>query len=242
VFFSWQGRWFFYSMNWQGIYGSAGQRGYGTQRYSLAYPPMHELNVRYDVVLDGAKTIRNGVEIGSIGGEFEYEDFEFTTKSIYIFNRNDYPDQPTSKVLYSFSIEDNGQPVINYIPALNPEGQPGMYDTVSKVFKTNIGTGDFLYPGKETEATTYTLRRPRMYAKLSEHGLRRLYHVPKGYNGSKEEYAEENGYKILVETPMPEEGNWTPLWKDREDCIELEWVETEPPTEVINAETFNQPE
>lgn len=239
VFFSFESnKWYFYSLNWQGIYGTAGQRGYGKQRYSLAYPPMHELDVRYDVVLDGAKTIRNGVEIGSIGGTFEYEDFEFSRISILLLNRTDDRSKPTSKVLYNFSIDDNGVPVINYIPALNPEGQPGMYDTVSKVFKTNIGTGDFLYPGKETEATTYSLRRPRMYAKLSEHGLRRLYHVPKGYNGTTEDYASENGFKILVETPMPEEGNWTPLWKDREDCIELEWVETEPPME----ENFNQPE
>jgi hypothetical protein len=70
-----------------------------------------------------------------------------------------------------------------------------------------------------------------MYAQLTEHGVRRLYHVPKGYNGGKEEYAAEHGFKILVETPMPEEGYWIPEWHDREDCIELEWVETEPPAE-----------
>lgn len=233
VFFSFEGgKWYFYSLNWQGIYASAGQRGYGSQRYSLAYPPMHELNVRYDVVLDGGKTIRNGVELGSIGGTFEYEDFEFSRISILLLNRTDVKTQPTSKVLYNFSIDDNGIPVVNYIPALNPEGQPGLYDTVSKVFKTNIGTGDFLYPGKETEATTYSLRN-RMYAKLTEHGVRRLYRVPAGYNGGKEEYAEENGFKILVETPMPEEGYWAPVWHDREDCIELEWIETEPPTEEV---------
>lgn len=238
VFFSFENaKWYFYSMDWQGIYGTAGQRGYGSQRYSLAYPPMHELNVRYDIVCDKNKTIRNGVELGSIGGTFVYEDFEFSRISILLLNRTDVKTQPTSKVLYNFSIEDNGNPVVNYIPALNPEGQPGLYDTVAKVFKTNIGTGDFLYPGQENEATTYSLRRPRMYAKLSEHGLRRLYHVPKGYNGGKEEYAEENGFKILVETPMPEDGYWAPVWHEREDCIELEWVETEPPMEETLTET-----
>ena len=46
----------------------------------------------------------------------------------------------------SFSISYNDQLQCNYIPALNDTGTPGMYDTVNKVFKTNAGTGDFLYP------------------------------------------------------------------------------------------------
>ena len=71
---------------------------------------------------------------------------------------------------------------------------------------------------------------------MTEHGIRRLYHVPKDSTQSKEEYAEQNGFKILVETPAPEEGNWEPRWHEREDCIELEWVETEPSTEE---ETIN---
>lgn len=130
-----------------------------------------------------------------------------------------------------------GVELANFIPALDPETkQPGLYDTVSKAFKVNSGTGDFLYPGKETEATTYSLRN-RMYGKITKHGIRRLYCVPEGYN-SKEEYAEQNGFKILVETPQPEEGYWTPEWHEREDCIELEWVETEP---EIEPETETEP-
>lgn len=124
----------------------------------------------------------------------------------------------------------NNEIVHHLIPALDSTGAPCMYDLVSKKPFYNSGTGDFLYPGKETEATTYSLRN-RMYAQMTEHGIRRLYRVPAGYNGGKEEYAEENGFKILVETPMPEEGYWTPVWHDREDCIVLEWVETEPPAE-----------
>lgn len=231
VFFSYENtKWFFYSMNWQGIYLTAGQRGYGSQRYTLAYPPGHELNVRYDIVCDKNKTIRNGVEIGAINGEFVEEDFEFSRINIFLFNRTDDKSKPTSKVLYNFSIEDNGTPVVNYIPALNPEGQPGLYDTVSKVFKTNIGTGDFLYPGKETESTTYSLRN-RMYAKLTEHGVRRLYHVPKDCTMTKDEYAIANEFKELVEQPMPSEGYWVPEWRETETQLILDWVETEPPVE-----------
>ena len=130
---------------------------------------------------------------------------------------------------YSAQILKEGALMFNGIPSINPEGQPGMYDTVNKVFKTNSGSGDFLYPGKETEATTYSLRN-RMYGKITEHGIRRLYRVPAGYN-SKEEYAEQNGFKLIIEPPMPEEGHWASAWHDHEDYIELEWVETEPPIE-----------
>lgn len=122
------------------------------------------------------------------------------------------------------------------LPCVDATGTPCMFDLVTRKPFYNSGTGDFLYPGKEQQATTYSLRRPRMYAQMTEHGIRRLYHVPRGYNGSPEEYAEEHGFKILVETPQPEEGYWAPVWHDREDCIELEWVETEPPAEKLLTE------
>lgn len=133
--------------------------------------------------------------------------------------------------IYSVKIWTDAGLVYNLIPCLDDTGTPCMLDTLSSTEFYNDGTGDFLYPGKETEATTYSLRN-RMYAQYTEHGIRRLYNVPVGYNGGKEEYAEENGFKLLIETPQPEEGYWIPEWHDREDCIELEWVETEePPTE-----------
>ena len=135
--------------------------------------------------------------------------------------------------IWGHSLSINGKLVLNFIPALDQTGTPCMYDLISKQPFYNNGTGDFLYPGKEATATTYSLRRPRMYAQMTPRGIRRLYHVPKGYNGTPEEYAEQNGFKILVETPAPEEGYWAPVWHNREDCIELEWVETEPPAEEL---------
>lgn len=130
---------------------------------------------------------------------------------------------------------DTGE--LKLIPALDPTGAPCMFDKVSKTPYYNAGTGDFLYPGKETEVSTFSLRRPITYAQLTEHGVRRLYHAPKGYNGTKEEYAAEFGWKPLVETPAPEEGYWAPEWRETEDEIVLEWVETEPP-----ADEFGLPE
>lgn len=121
---------------------------------------------------------------------------------------------------------------VNFIPAIDPTGAPCMFDLVSRKPFYNAGTGDFIYPNMETQATTYSLRR-RDYAQMTEHGIRRLYHVPNGCELTKEEYAEQNGFKLLVEIPQPEEGYWRPVWHEREDCIELEWIETEEPTEEI---------
>lgn len=130
-----------------------------------------------------------------------------------------------------YKLFHNGKLIFSLLPAIDHTGAPCMFDLITRKPFYNSGTGDFLYPGKEEEATTYSLRRPRMYAQMTPHGIRRLYHVPKGCMLSKEEYAEQNGFKLLVETPAPEEGYWAPEWHEREDCIELEWVETEPPAD-----------
>lgn len=134
--------------------------------------------------------------------------------------------------LYSFVIENNSKQTLNLIPALDETGAPCMFDTVSRKPFYNAGTGDFVTP--QSGARTYSLRGRRVlpdWGKLTENGLRRLYHAPAGYKGDAYDYALENGYKPIVETEQPEEGYWVPVWHDREEIIELEWVETEPPTE-----------
>lgn len=117
------------------------------------------------------------------------------------------------------------------IPALDESGAPCFYCVARKLTFYNKGTGDFSYPGKELEVSTFSLRRPVTYAQLTEHGVRRLYRVPRGYNGTKEEYAVEHGFKPLVETEQPEGGYWAPVWRETAEEIVLDWVETEPPAE-----------
>lgn len=134
-------------------------------------------------------------------------------------------------VIWECEVSEGQEIVSKFVPALDQTGAPCFYDTVTKTPFYNSGAGDFLYPGKEAEATTYSLRRPLTYAQMTAHGIRRLYHVPRGYNGTREEYAAEHGYKVLVETPAPEEGYWSPVWHETEEEIVLEWVETEPPEE-----------
>ena len=47
--------------------------------------------------------------------------------------------------IYSFTISKDGEKIMNLIPALDRNGTPCMYDTVSKRTFYNAGTGKFLY-------------------------------------------------------------------------------------------------
>jgi hypothetical protein len=126
-----------------------------------------------------------------------------------------------------------------------------MYDIVTQTPFYNAGTGDFLYPSP-TSSTTYSMRRPQAeYAKMTDTGVRRLYHVPVDYEGSLEEYANEHGFKLLNETESPnEEGKYYAFrWIETDTELRTEWYETEPPadefgemienTDEPQASTFN---
>jgi len=70
-----------------------------------------------------------------------------TSVSLYIFALNDAGTatvQPNSKV-YSFQLYDNDVLIRNFIPARRPaDNAIGMYDTVTKTFFENAGTGTFI--------------------------------------------------------------------------------------------------
>lgn len=136
---------------------------------------------------------------------------------------------------YSYEIYESGELVLDFIPCLDETGAPCMFDMASKTSFYNIGSGDFLYP---TESTTYALRRVLPdWGKLTQHGLRRLYHAPANYSGELVDYAMENGFKPIIEPEMPEEGYWTPQWRETDEEIILDWIETEAPsTEDFNLE------
>lgn len=144
-----------------------------------------------------------------------------------------YAQFPVSGKMWYFRVLYDGVVSHNYVPALDPTGTPCMYDTITRTTYYNSGTGDFLYPSP-TSSTTYSMRRPLAeYAKLTNTGVRRLYHVPVDYEGSIEEYASENGFKLLNETESPnEEGkHYAFRWVETDTEIKTEWYETEPPTD-----------
>lgn len=127
--------------------------------------------------------------------------------------------------IYSLSIHSDGKNKFAFVPCLDKTGAPCMFDLVSRKPFYNAGAGDFLYP---TESTTYSLRRRLSnWGKLTEHGIRRLYHVPEGYEGSEEDYAQEFGFKQLVENERPEEGSWRPEWVETDNELILNWIEVE---------------
>lgn len=141
------------------------------------------------------------------------------------------------KIFYAQVREkDTGRILLNLIPCLDDTGAPCMVDRVTRTAYYNSGTGDFLYPGKEEEPATFSLRRSITYAQLTAHGVRRLYHVPNGCTMSKDEYAAANGYKEILEPPAPLDRYWEPQWRETETQIICDWVETEPPAE----ESFSQ--
>lgn len=186
----------------------------------------------------------NGTLVGDVtvnpGLNFELKYVSvFAARSYKTGQSFDYPFNGKKKY---FKLWLNGELIYHLIPALDPTGAPCMFDIVSKTPFYNAGTGDFTYP---TKSSTFALRRVLPdWGKLTEHGLRRLYHAPSGYKGEMYDYALENGFKPIVEPEKPEIGYWSPRWTETADEIVLEWIETEPPTDELGlpAETLTETE
>ena len=157
-------------------------------------------------------------------GGFDYTNDLYT---IAIFACNQYngePAQHTYAKCYYFKAWKNYELVRNFIPCVDDINEPGLYDLVNKQMYTSLGES-LLAP---TETTTYSLRRPvATFAQKTPYGIRRLYHVPGGYEGSEEDYAQEFGFKQLVENERPEEGNWAPKWEETNNELILNWIEVE---------------
>ena len=128
--------------------------------------------------------------------------------------------------IWSVELTEGNDIVAYYIPALDETGAPCMYDIMNRKPFYSETADDFIYPGMEQQASTYSLRN-RMYAKMTEHGVRRLYHVPENYSRTTEDYASEYGFKELVTSPMPTEGHWIPEWTETDTQLICNWVEVD---------------
>jgi hypothetical protein len=145
--------------------------------------------------------------------------------------------------LFSLKCWKSGVLVRDYKPYLDNNGKPCLVDLVNKEIYYNEGTGEFLYPSP-TQSTTYSMRRPQVeYAKMTDTGIRRLYHVPADYEGSLEDYAMQCGYKQLIETESPnEEGKYYSFrWVETDDTLTTEWFEVDPPQEEFIEEILDNP-
>lgn len=191
------------------------------------------LKNRHKVVVDKAKLWIDSainVDLGVPDASFFDETITFYLFANHVVNEGTIhsADFRYKGRIFNMTIYDGDVKKNEFVPCVNKlTGEPCMFDLVTRRALYNSGSGDFTYP---TATATYSLRRVLPdWGKLTENGLRRLYHAPASYQGELYDYAIENGYKPIVEPEMPEEGYWTPRWTETEEEIVLEWVETEPP-------------
>lgn len=103
-------------------------------------------NQRIKCYADSTKFIVNGITKTSFTDGTQRDGAE-----LYLFRRNgdgkNYAAQTTSNViikLHSLKIKNKNVAVRNFIPARrNSDGEVGMYDTITRQFFTNAGTGTF---------------------------------------------------------------------------------------------------
>jgi hypothetical protein len=178
-------------------------------------------NGKISVILnkEGLKTNETFFPLTKVAENFElplncylFADNQYNSRQEFFYGR-----------IYNFSISRAGSLQLDLVPCVDSIGNPCMYDKVSKTSLYNQTETKFIVP---TTSATYTLRQPvAEFAQLTDSGVRKLYHLPYDYEGTLEEFIEENGFKQLVENEKPEEGNWMPEWAETEDAVVLNWVE-----------------
>ena len=129
------------------LYGDIGgwvNKGYSA---SLMTPSIVSENQRIKCYADSTKFIVNGITKMSSDVGAQRDGAE-----LYLFRRNgddkSYAAQSTSNAiikLHSLVIKIKNVAVRNFIPAMrNSDGEVGLYDTITKQFFTNAGTGKFI--------------------------------------------------------------------------------------------------
>ena len=81
---------------------------------------------------------------GNTFKEFEDCDWSSNTQSMYLFRGRNVS---LGLSIFNCQLYDGNTMVRNFIPCIRKsDNKPGMYDTVSKTFYTNAGTGEFIVP------------------------------------------------------------------------------------------------
>ena len=140
--------------------GSGGNVRFGTDSVLVVTPAEENIT-----------SVQNASGI-SVNGDFKpytlTSVFE-TASSLYLFNLQGFNSgELLQGRVYSFECWKSGQLAMRLIPALRKADRvPGMWDSVSKAFFVNIGSGSFGYRIKAAgtvvapNASTYSLRAPR---------------------------------------------------------------------------------
>lgn len=177
------------------------------------------------IIVDGKSFNLNALNLSEVNASNP------SSKTHYLFAANG--GNRGQVCFYSFRMADGeGNVVLDFVPVLDDTGTPCMFDKVSHQSYYNSGSGDFIYPVDEYDTQTLDLDDV-VYGKMTEYGIRRLYKVPAGETMTLTDYALANGYKEIIESPMPTEGYWIHQWKETDTQLILEWVETEAPAEEV---------
>lgn len=167
------------------------------------------------------------------------QDTNITLKLCSYGDPNQYAHQRFAGKIFNVKLNINDTKT-NYIASISKTGAPCMFDLVTRQPYYNSGTeDDFLYP---TSSTTYSLRRPQAeYAKMTERGIQKLYHLPTDYKGTFEDYITQNNFKKIIETECPnEEGKYYgSRWVETDTELIVEWFEVDPPQEEFFEENLD---
>ena len=115
-----------------------------TLNYYITYIKLNS-GVQYSVQMCENQFVVNSEVISAISGSY------VCAYSLILFGTNRKGKAMVNNTycrnlrIYSFTISKDGNKIMNLIPALDRNGTPCMYDTVSKQTFYNAGTGEFLY-------------------------------------------------------------------------------------------------
>ena len=105
------------------------------------------LNKKYSV---GLKRTGDAwaLDFDSSKKEWNYTPSTVNDTSLKLFKRGDLNASTSTYIrMYSFELKIAGADALKLIPCVRKsDNKPGMYDTVSKTFYTNAGTGEFIVP------------------------------------------------------------------------------------------------
>lgn len=130
-----------YANRWYGY--AMGLLNIGDESSAAVYNKGVSVGVLYNLTID-----ERGLTVDGYTTKGRTSSFDVTLP-IFLFagnTANGTPSQIMSDLkIYSFQLSENGVLSLDFLPCYRKsDGEIGMYDTVSKTFYTNAGTGTFL--------------------------------------------------------------------------------------------------
>lgn len=128
-----------------------------------------------EIIINKGQAYINGSSAGSAGSEKTFT----VPYTMYIFGGNwsGTLTQPMSTKLHYFKISENDILVHDYIPVLDPQGIPSLYDKVTQTYLYNQGTGEFSFIDPRPEPPPQPVPMPTGYTQLKNiiaHGHQRI--------------------------------------------------------------------